>query len=244
MKAMLFAAGLGTRLSPLTEHKPKALIEVAGKTLLQRNVDLLASQGVNQIIINVHHFSNHVIDFVKKLQTPQLSIHISDETDRLLDTGGGLKKASPFFDDGQPFVIMNTDVVTNFNLYSMVELHHESEAMATLAVRNRDSGRNFLFNNQQLLCGWQDVKKGTQRLVRDDIPLVPLAFSGIQVISPAIFSYFPKEDIFSLVDLYLEAARHERIVAYIHDADFWFDAGSIEKIAVIEKFFASKSSAK
>ncbi len=239
---MLFAAGLGTRLFPLTEHKPKALVDIAGKTLLQRNIDLLVSQGINHIIINVHHHSEQIITYVKKLNLPGVEFHISDESEMLLDTGGGLKKASHFFKDEASFLVMNADVVTNINIKELMLVHQKSGAVATLAVRNRTTGRSFLFNNQQLLCGWQDIKKGALRKVRPDTPLHPLAFSGIQLVSPSIFNYFPDKDIFSLVDLYLESARIENIFAYVHDTDYWFDAGSIEKIGEIEEFLKNNIS--
>lgn len=237
---MLFAAGLGTRLHPLTVSKPKALVEVAGQTLLDRNLNLLALHGIHQVIVNVHHFPEQIIEHLRNSKNPQLEWVVSDESDVLLDTGGGLKKARPFFDDFQPFLVMNADIVTNINIKAMVDKHVESGAIATLAVRQRESSRAFLFNKKNQLCGWQDTKKEKIRMSRMENNLQPLAFSGIQVLSPSIFSHFPDIPIFSLVDLYLEAAKKENIIAYSHDSDFWFDAGSVEKVKEIEHFLSNR----
>jgi MurNAc alpha-1-phosphate uridylyltransferase len=237
MRAMIFAAGLGTRLHPLTLTKPKALVEVAGKTLLQRSVELLKLHGIDEIVVNVHHFSQLVRDYLTAQNNFGINIHISDESDLLLDTGGGLKKASRYFEGDEPLLVLNSDVVSNINLSTMIEHHKKTGALSTLAVRKRESNRNFLFNPSLELCGWQNVKEHKEILSRVGESLHPLAFSGIQVVSPQLFSYFPQDAVFSLVQLYLEAAKNEKIVGFQHDTDYWFDAGSIRKIEQIERFF-------
>jgi len=238
MQAMIFAAGIGTRLLPLTLTKPKALVEVAGKTLLQRSIEHLVLHGINEVVVNVHHFSHLVKEYLEANKNFGITIHISDESDLLLDTGGGLKKASRFFTSNEPFVAINSDVVSNINITEMVAIHNKSNALATLAVRKRESNRNFLFNPNFELCGWQNVKEKKEILLQTGGLLNPLAFSGIQIVSPQLFSYFPPESVFSLVQLYLEAAKKEKILGYPHNADFWFDAGSIDKINQIEQFFS------
>jgi len=236
MRAMIFAAGLGTRLLPLTLTKPKALVEVAGKTLLQRSIELLVLHGINEIVVNIHHFSHLVKEYLAANNNFGITIHLSDESELLLDTGGGLKKAGHFFKGNEPFVVINSDVVSNINLAAMMENHNKTGAIATLAVRKRKSNRNFLFNPNLELGGWQNVKENKEILIQAGAQMSPMAFSGIQIISPRLFSYFPMEPVFSLVQLYLEAAKHERIMGYPHDADYWFDAGSIEKLEKIERF--------
>jgi len=241
MRAMLFAAGLGTRLHPLTLTKPKALVEVAGKTLLQRSIELLVLHGITEIVINVHHFSNLIQTYLAAHHNFGIAIHVSDETDLLLDTGGGLKKASNFFKGDEPIVVLNSDIVCNSNLTEIIQFHIKNRALATLAVRKRESNRNFLFNSSHELCGWQNVKEQKEILCKQGELLYPLAFSGIQIISPRLFSYFPDEPIFSLVQLYLEAANTEKILGFQHDNEYWFDAGSLSKIEKIELFFKNNA---
>lgn len=239
---MIFAAGMGTRLLPLTLTKPKVLVEVAGKTLLQRSIELLVLHGINEIVVNVHHFSHLVEEYLAVNNNFGVAIHISNESELLLDTGGGLKKASHFFIGNEPFVVINSDVVSNINLATMLEYHNKTRAIATLAVRKRESNRNFLFNPNLELCGWQNVKEKKEILVQIGGQLSPMAFSGIQIASPQLFSYFPQEPVFSLVQLYLEAAKQEKIMGYPHDGDYWFDAGSIEKLQTVEQFLQNDNS--
>lgn len=189
MKAMIFAAGLGTRLQPFTGHLPKAMVPVGGVPMLERVVNRLMEFGVREIIINVHHFPDQIIDFLLSKNNFGIHIEISDERDLLLDTGGGLKKAAGFFDDGKPFILHNVDVLSNISLREMLALHHAENALTTLAVSNRDSSRYFLFDEKMRLCGWEHTGKAEVRLARDcRIKPLRFAFSGIHIISPEIFS--------------------------------------------------------
>ncbi len=234
---MVFAAGLGTRLRPLTNDRPKALVEVNGKPLLQIALERLRLAGVRQVIVNVHYLAEQIIRFLEQPQFADLHIAISDESDLLLDTGGGLKKASWFFADGQPFILYNADVVTNLDLESMYAAHLRSGALATLAVRDRPSSRFFLFDEQQRLCGWQNTGTGQQRLSREVTSFYPLAFSGVHVISPTFFEYMPDEAVFSILESYLRAAATETILAWRHDADIWIDVGKPEELARAQELY-------
>ena len=236
MKAMLLAAGLGTRLKPLTDHKPKALVEVGGVTLLERSIRFLKKYGVEDIILNVHHFGDQIARFLEEKEFFGLSIVLSDERDRLLDTGGGLKKAAWFFEDGQPFLVYNTDVLTNLDLSALIRKNRQCEGLATLAVRRRASSRCFLFDAGMQLTGWRNRRTGQTRWCRGAIsPVEELAFSGIQVLDPKIFRYFPEEEVFSLVELYLRAGTTEKIGGFLHDDSLWIDAGKIGDIQEAEK---------
>lgn len=230
MKAMIFAAGLGTRLRPLTNDKPKALIEIRGKTLLEITVNKLIQNGFDKIVINVHHFAEQIISYLadKKFKA---KIEISDESKRLLDTGGGLKKARNFFEDGQPFLVHNVDIITDLNLRDLYQAHQKNNSIATVAVRNRKSSRYLLFDQQKILCGWENVKTGERIISRSKENLEQFAFSGIHVIDPKLFKYFPEIEKFSIIDVYLSAARKEKIKAFLHNYSFWQDVGKVEDLA-------------
>lgn len=235
MKAMLLAAGLGTRLKPLTDHVPKALVEVGGITLLERSIHYLKKFGVADMILNVHHFSDQIARFLEAKDFG-ISITLSDESDRLLDTGGGLKKAAWFFDDGRPFLVYNTDVLTDLDLGALLRKQEQCAGLATLAVRHRDSGRCLLFNAEMELSGWRNRKSGQTRWCGEAIsPVEELAFSGIQVLDPKLFHFFPEEEVFSLVDLYLRAGAVGKICGFLHDDSHWMDAGKIDDIREAEK---------
>ncbi|HQK12272.1 MAG TPA: nucleotidyltransferase family protein, partial [Candidatus Marinimicrobia bacterium] len=204
MKALILAAGLGKRLRPLTNQKPKALIEVGGRPLLQIAIEYLQMYGFDEIIINVHHYADQIIKYLEVNKYLGQNIIISDETDQLLDTGGALKKAAWFFEDSQPFLVYNVDILCDLDLRQFCKYHRESGALATLAVRQRSSERYLLFDEANVLCGWQNLKTGEIIQTRlSDSPLCQLAFSGISVLSPEILRYLPHKNIFSLIDLYL-----------------------------------------
>ena len=235
MKAMLFAAGLGTRLRPLTNQRPKALVEVGGQTLLELALLKLKAAGVEQVVINVHHFAGMIREFLKQYQVPGLRISISNESDLLLNTGGGLKKAQPFFNQtSEPFIAMNVDVLSSIDLRAMFQAHLLSGALATLAVRKRVSSRYLLFDENLRLQGWQDLKTGEQKFCHshaDPATLAPLAFSGIHIISPAIFSFMPPaQQPYSIISTYLETGGKAMIKGFQHDGDFWLDVGKPEAI--------------
>ncbi len=231
MKAMIFAAGLGTRLRPLTDNKPKALVEVAGIPLLEIAIRRLKLFGCSEILINIHHFGDQICSFLERKSNFGVRIEISDERERLLDTGGGLKKASWFFLN-EPFFLINADVISDLDLEAMYQAHLGSGALATLAVRNRPSSRVFLFDpNNGQLCGWANTQTGVEKRVRHAPVLHPMAFSGIQVVDPGLFRYFPEDQaVFSIIDTYLLAAAREKILAFPHDTGLWLDVGKPEQL--------------
>jgi N-acetyl-alpha-D-muramate 1-phosphate uridylyltransferase len=237
MKAMIFAAGLGTRLKPFTETHPKALAVVNNKPLLQRNIEYLKSFGINEFIINVHHFPEQIISFLRQNQNFTSKITISDETDALLETGGGLKKASSFLKGNEPFLVMNVDMLTNLDIGKMLAFHKSNKAIATLAVTNRITSRYFLFNRKNELCGWKNTKTAEEKIIRKEADLIPMAFSGIHIIEPAIFDLIDREGKFSMVDVYLELCSKKTVSGFDHTSDILIDVGKPESIIQAESLF-------
>ncbi|MDA3952356.1 MAG: nucleotidyltransferase family protein [Bacteroidales bacterium] len=240
MKAMIFAAGIGTRLKPLTNNTPKALIKVSGVPMLELVIKKLINTGVNEIIINVHYLADQIIDFLKSKNNFGIRIEISDETDELLDTGGGLKKASWFFNDNEPFILHNVDVISNIDLREMLNHHNNNKALATLAVRKRTSSRYFIFNKKQELSGWENTKTSEKKISKSCKSLISLAFSGIHIINPEIFKNIDENGKFSIISTYFELSKSKLISAYQHDKDYWFDIGNQEKLEKAEKYLISK----
>jgi NDP-sugar pyrophosphorylase family protein len=240
MKAMVLAAGLGTRLRPLTNDRPKALVEVGGRALLEITLTRLREFGVRDVIINVHHYAEMVIERLKAVGNLGMHVEFSRE-DVLLDTGGGLKKAAWFLggnsgaQDEDSFILHNVDVISNIDLQRMVEVHKQNKALATLAVQERKSSRYLLFDEQDKLCGRRLVKEEKTEVVRPSQQMAELAFSGIHVISPRIFSLLTEEGIFSIVPAYLRlVAQGEEIVAFRADEYYWRDLGKPENIRQAE----------
>jgi NDP-sugar pyrophosphorylase family protein len=235
MKAMILAAGLGTRLRPLTNERPKALVEVAGRTLLEIALLRLRSFGVNEVIINVHHFADLVVQYLKTNNNFGMKIAISREYG-LLDTGGGLKKAGYFFLDGSgdpdaPFILHNVDVISTIDLKRMVQTHTDSKALATLAVQNRKTSRYLLFDEQSCLCGRRSGFNGPTELVRSSLQPQALGFGGIHVISPQLIPMMTEEGAFSIINSYLRlAARGEKILGFRADEYYWRDLGRLEDL--------------
>jgi NDP-sugar pyrophosphorylase family protein len=238
MRAMILAAGLGTRLKPLTDSTPKALIKIKDFTLLELQIRKLTSEGFDQIIINVHHFAEQIKNYLKQNNFFNCSIEISDESEELLDTGGSLKKASHFFSDGKPFLVYNVDILSNIDLNKLMEFHLASPSIATLAIQERKSSRKFLFDDKMILCGWEN-KRSFEKIIShtSQTILTEYSFSGVQIVDPGIFKYFPNKDVFSLIELYLAAAKKEKIIGYIHNEDLWIDIGKLENLDIAEKIF-------
>ena len=237
---MIFAAGLGTRLRPLTDHKPKALVEFNGQTLLQWNIMRLLKAGFNRIVVNVHHFAPLVIKYLDDNNGFGADIIISDESDQLLDTGGGLKKARDHFKDGQPILIHNVDIITNIDLMALYNYHQAQHALATLAVRNRETSRVLLFDEDDLLRGWRNNATGELKLpLANTQPekLHPLAFSGIQVINQELPGLMTETGKFSMIDVYLRLSATHAVMAYRHNEDYWTDVGKIEQLRTAEEKF-------
>jgi NDP-sugar pyrophosphorylase family protein len=240
MKALVLAAGLGTRLRPLTNDRPKALVEVGGRTLLEITLARLRSFGIHDVIVNVHHYADMVIDHVKAADNFGMRIEFSRE-DILLDTGGGLKQASWFLGGKssgaeEPFILHNVDVISTIDLTRMVESHKKSDALASLAVQDRKTSRYLLFDEHAELCGRRLVKEEKIETVRSSQQIAELAFTGIHVISPRIFPLLTEEGIFSIVPAYLRlAAQGEKILAFSADEYYWRDLGKPENIQEAEQ---------
>ncbi|MDE3200309.1 MAG: nucleotidyltransferase family protein [Acidobacteriota bacterium] len=239
MKAMVLAAGLGTRLRPLTNDRPKALVEIAGKTLLEITLARLRVFGVRDVIVNVHHFADVVVDYLHAHDNFGFHIEISRE-EELLDTGGGLKKAAWFFTEGadadEPFLVHNVDVVSGIDLAKMVSFHLENDALATLAVQKRETSRLLLFDGEGVLCGRRSGAHGAMEMVRRAEVAAPLAFAGIHVLSPRIFTKLHEEGAFSIIPAYLRlAAEGERICAFRADEYAWRDVGRPDSIRAAEQ---------
>jgi len=243
MKAMVLAAGLGTRLRPLTNDRPKALVEVGGRSLLEITLTRVRDFGIHDVIINVHHYADMVIERVKAAGNFGMHIEFSRE-DVLLDTGGGLKKAAWFLAGNpsadsrkdEPFILHNVDVISTIDLERMVQIHKESDALATLAVQKRKTSRYLLFDEQLQLCGRQLVKEEKTEMVRPAQQMTELAFTGIHVISPRIFPLLTEDGVFSIVPAYLRlAAQGEKIAAFLADEYYWRDLGKPENIRQAEQ---------
>jgi NDP-sugar pyrophosphorylase family protein len=229
MKAMVLAAGLGTRLRPLTDDRPKALVEIGGRTLLEITLARLRAFGIHEVIVNAHHFADKLISFLAERQNSGMHIEVSRE-DVPLDTGGGLKKAGWFFLDSDsakdPFILHNVDVVSTIDLQRMVQFHLDNQALATLAVQHRDSSRQLLFDEHLQLCGRRAGREAKPEIVRAAQKNDALAFSGIHVISPRLLTLMKEEGVFSIIDTYLRlAGSGETILAFRADEYYWRDLG-------------------
>jgi NDP-sugar pyrophosphorylase family protein len=245
MRAMVLAAGLGTRLRPLTNDRPKALVEVAGRTLLEITLKRLRDFGVSQVVINLHHFADMIESYLKSNQNFGLQIEISREDECLLDTGGGLKKAAYFFQlaagSEVPFFLHNVDVISDIDLGQMLKYHIDKQALATLAVQARESSRYLLFDNSLELCGRRTGKEGQEQIVRPAPHSQALAFSGIHVISPRFLNMMTEKGAFSIIDSYLRVAEAgEKISGFRADEYYWRDLGKAEHIAKAAEDIVSK----
>ncbi len=236
-RAMILAAGLGTRLRPLTETRPKALVEVAGRTLLEIALKRLRQYGIDEVIVNVHHFAGMIAEYLEANENFGMRVELSRE-DALLDTGGGLKKAAWFFRDDpdrleEPFILHNVDVISTIDLESILQCHRDHQALATLAVQEHETSRYLLFDEDHQLCGWRSVPAGEEKRVRRAEHPRALGFTGIHVISPRMLPMMTEEGTFSIIDTYLNlAARGCRIVAFGADAYSWRDVGSPDSLRI------------
>jgi NDP-sugar pyrophosphorylase family protein len=237
MRAMILAAGLGTRLRPLTDDRPKALVEIVGRTLLEITLARLRSLGISEVIVNAHHFADMIVDYLKAHNNFGMRIEVSRE-EELLDTGGGLKRAADFFledSSDDPFVVHNVDVLSSIDLRRMLQVHCENEALVTLAVQQRESSRQLLFDDHLLLCG-RKSRDGDAEIARASARCHSLAFCGIHVISPRIFSLMTEEGVFPIVPVYLRlAAQGEKILAFRADQYYWRDLGRPETLRQAEQ---------
>ena len=237
MKAMILSAGLGTRLKPFTNNHPKALALVNKKSLLQRNVEYLQRFGIRELIINVHHFSEQIVEAVNANNGWGSSITISDETDAVLETGGGLQKARWYFEGEQNFVLMNVDILTNLDLQQMISQHTEQTSLATLATTNRQTSRYFLFDEQNTLCGWRNKQTGDEKISKPAKTFYERAFSGIHIINAQLLLLLKQEGKFSMVDVYLQLAKEHQIQSFDHSGSTFIDVGKPESISKAETLF-------
>lgn len=236
MKAMIFAAGFGTRLKPFTLKHPKALCPVNGVPLLERNILYLKSFGITDLVINVHYFADQITSFLAKNNQFGCNIQISDETDAILETGGGLLKARPFLEDAT-FVVMNVDILTDLKLDQMILTHKESKALVTLAVSDRESSRKLLFNDDHLLSGWKNLSSNETRITREEKSYKEMAFSGVHLIDPKLFNLLEEQGKFSIIQPYLNLSKTNKIVSFNHSGGILIDVGRPESVSKAEQYF-------
>ncbi len=235
MKAMIFAAGLGTRLKPLTDNIPKALVKINNKTLLEILIIKLKNFGFDEIGINVHHFSDKIISFLEKKNFFNIKIKIFKEK-KLLDTGGALKKSENFFKDEKAFLVHNVDILSDINLKNFYDFHIKNKPMVSIAVQNRKSSRSFLFNDKNFLIGWRNLSTKEIKLCVKNQNYKALAFSGIHIISPDIFKKIKDNGNFSIVKTYLEICKKEKIIAFEHTKNYCMDLGTHKNLKEAENY--------
>jgi NDP-sugar pyrophosphorylase family protein len=234
MKAFILAAGLGTRLYPFTSDRPKALVELAGVTLLERAIRKVKEIGVSEIVINIHHFGSKIIDYLEANQNFHIPVSFSDERGQLLDTGGAILRARPFLDDKKPFLVYNVDVLSSIQLPDMLAFHQQKGGLVTMAVRKRITDRYLVFNQEMKLSGWRNVKSGEEVLVRKGDLIENYAFSGIQIIQPELFPLITESGKFSLIQMYLRLAAINDIYGFHDKSDFWMDLGKPDQLLAAE----------
>jgi len=236
-KAMIFAAGLGTRFKPWTDKHPKALALVNGKSLLQRNIEYLQQYGITEIIVNVHHFADQIRDAVISNKGWGSTVIISDETEAVLETGGGLLKAKTFLEGPDPFLTINVDILTDLNIHKLLEYHSQHQPLISFAVTTRKTSRYFLFNENAKLCGWRNTKTGEERISIPGNSLIEKAYSCVVIFEPSVFPLIKQEGKFSLVDTYLDLAKNNTILGYDHTGDNLVDVRRPESVGIAEQFF-------
>ena len=236
MKAMIFAAGMGTRLQPFTDNHPKALAQVNGVPLLERNIKYLQGYGINDFVINIHHFGGQILAFLAENDNFGANIEISNESDELLETGGGLLFAKRFLENEKTFLIMNVDILTDLNITNFINIHELKGGMVTLAVSDRDSTRKLMFNDKMYLKGWKNLITNKKTVVGGIFKLRELAFSGVHCVNSEIFTKITRTGKFSIVDEYLDLMKEDIIIGYQHTANL-IDVGKPESVAEAEKLF-------
>lgn len=240
MQAMIFSAGLGTRFKPWTDKHPKALARVNGKSLLQRNIEYLQHYGIKNIIVNVHHFADQVEEALYKNNGWGSNVTISDERDVLLDTGGGLLKAKPYFASGERFITCNADILTDLDINKLLAFHEAHAPLISFGVTKRSTSRNLLFDENGQLCGWRNNNTGEEKISRQHSNLVAKAYSCVVVFEYDIFRLMEQAGFsgkFSLTDVYLELAKEHTILGYDHTGDRWIDVGKPESVPFAASLF-------
>jgi len=231
ISAMVFAAGLGTRLYPLTADKPKALVEYQGKPLIDYVLRKIIDSGIQHIVVNVHHFPDLIIQYL--IEHPyNAEIEISDERDYLRDTGGGLKFAAKHFTDSEHILLHNVDILSDIDLNQLIDKHLDNNCLATLAVRQRNTSRYFLFDEEMNLCGWRNDKSGEEIHARACTNNIPLAFSGIHIVQRELIDLIPTDEKQSITPIYVELAKNHIIKGFPHNEGKWRDMGKIEDFTI------------
>jgi len=237
MKAMIFAAGLGTRFKPWTDNHPKALALVNGKSLLQRNIEYLQQYGINEVVVNVHHFADQIIDAIAVDNGWGSHVVISDETGEVLETGGGLLKAQPLLQSNEPFITLNADILTDLNIHDLLSFHRNNQALISFGITNRASSRVLLIDECNRLCGWRNSTTREEKIAIPDQQLHPMAYSCVAVFEQKIFDVIPQRGKFSLTETYLSLASEYTIKGFDHSGDQFIDVGKPESVEIAEKMF-------
>ena len=238
MKAMIFSAGLGSRFKPWTDSHPKALAVVNGKSLLQRNIEYLQQYGIKDVVVNVHHFTQQIINAINDNKGWGSNVIISDESEEVLETGGGLLKAKHFLEGDKPFFSLNVDILTNLNLDKLMAFHQQHKPLVTFGVTNRKSSRVLLFDEDSRLCGWKNLQTGEEKISISKPNLVAKAYSCVVIYQPQIFSLIKQKGKFSIMDSYISLAAEHIILGYDHSGDKLVDVGKPESVAIAEKLFS------
>mgnify|MGYP003332407134 CR=1 FL=1 len=237
MRAMILAAGLGTRLKPFTDFHPKALAQVNGKSLLQRNIEYLQTFGIKEVVVNVHHFHEQMISAISSNNGWGSNIIISDESDVVLETGGGLLKARHLLQNNEPFITLNADILTDLSINDLLSFHRSQNALISFGISDRISSRNLLFDENNRLCGWENNVTGEKKISISKDNLKPMAYSCVAIFEPTVFDLIPQTGKFSLTDTYLSLAANHIIMGYDHSGGRFIDVGKPESVAIAEKLF-------
>lgn len=238
MKAMILAAGLGTRLKPWTDKHPKALARINGRTLLEHQILYLQRYGIFDIVVNVHHFADQIRHAITENDGWGSKVEVSHEVEEALETGGGLKKAAPLLQGSPEIILMNVDILTDLDLQKLIHYHRKKNGIATLAVSNRQTSRYFLFDIEFRLSGWENKNTGIRKIVRNIPDLQEKAFSGIQVMKSEIFKLLPAKEAFSMVDVYLSIAACHPVFGFDHSGGIFLDVGKPESLEKAQRIAA------
>jgi N-acetyl-alpha-D-muramate 1-phosphate uridylyltransferase len=237
LSAIIFSAGLGTRFKPWTLSHPKALAIVNGKSLLQRNIEYLQQYGITDVVVNIHHFPQQIIDAIAANKGWGSNVMISDESNEVLETGGGLMKAKHLLNGEKPFISLNVDILTNLDLNKLMAFHQQHKPLVTFGITDRKSSRVLLFDDDYRLCGWKNKNKDETKISIDKPSLKEFAYSCVVIYEPKIFSLIKQTGKFSIMDTYLDLAAEHTILGYNHSGDKLVDVGKPESVAVAEELF-------
>lgn len=236
---MIFAAGLGSRLRPLTNDKPKALVKMAGTTMLEMALLKMKEAGISKVVVNVHHHRKQILEFLSAFHIPEMEILVSDEKEHLLDTGGGLLKARPLFDPDTPILLYNVDIVTTANIRHFIDFHNRQNPLVSLMVKDRPTTRHLLFDDQMNLVGWQNSKTGEKIITYQSETTRAFGFQGIHIVNPGIFDLIEETGTFPIMQMYLRLASEYPFKGFECTNDIWFDIGTPEKLGETEDYIRS-----